>query len=124
MPVVAIVGSGLIGRAWANVFARAGWQADYPSLYNFLGPLLRTGSSANYEGYSNPEFDKLLDEGLGSKSTDDANAKFTEAQEILFQDLPNLPLWYSARQVVWSQNVTNVDSGWNGVIQYYNITAK
>ena len=105
-------------------FARAGWQADYPSLYNFLGPLLRTGSSANYEGYSNPEFDKLLDEGLGSKSTDDANAKFTEAQEILFQDLPNLPLWYSARQVVWSQNVTNVDSGWNGVIQYYNITAK
>ena len=42
----------------------------------------------------------------------------------MFQDLPNLPLWYSARQVVWSQNVTNVDSGWNGVIQYYNITAK
>jgi len=27
MPVVAIVGSGLIGRAWANVFARAGWHA-------------------------------------------------------------------------------------------------
>ena len=23
---VAIVGAGLIGRAWANVFARAGWQ--------------------------------------------------------------------------------------------------
>lgn len=105
-------------------FARAGWQADYPSLYNFLGPLLKTGASANYEGYSNPEFDKLLNEGLAAKSTDDANAKFTEAQEILFQDLPNLPLWYQARQVVWSENVTNVDSGWNGVIRYYNITAK
>ena len=26
MPVVAIIGSGLIGRAWANVFARSGWQ--------------------------------------------------------------------------------------------------
>lgn len=26
MPAVAIIGSGLIGRAWANVFARAGWQ--------------------------------------------------------------------------------------------------
>ncbi len=26
MSVVAIIGSGLIGRAWANVFARAGWQ--------------------------------------------------------------------------------------------------
>ncbi|MFJ6079168.1 ABC transporter substrate-binding protein [Pseudarthrobacter sp. NPDC092419] len=104
--------------------ARAGWQADYPSLYNFLGPLLGTGASSNYEGYSNPEFDKLLKEGLGAKSTDEANAKFTEAQEILFQDLPNIPLWYAARQVVWSENVSNVDTGWNGVIQYYNITAK
>jgi L-gulonate 3-dehydrogenase len=26
MPAVAIIGSGLIGRAWANVFARAGWK--------------------------------------------------------------------------------------------------
>lgn len=105
-------------------FTRAGWQADYPSLFNFLGPLLKTGASANYEGYSNPEFDKLLTEGLASKSTDDANKKFTQAQEILFKDLPNLPLWYQARQAVWSQNVTNVDSGWNGVLLYYNITAK
>lgn len=105
-------------------FTRAGWQADYPSLFNFLGPVLQTGASANYEGYSNPDFDKLLKEGLASKSTDDANKKFTQAQEILFKDLPNLPLWYQARQAVWSQNVTNVDSGWNGVLLYYNITAK
>ena len=28
MPTVAIVGAGLIGRSWAIVFARAGWQ-DY-----------------------------------------------------------------------------------------------
>ena len=27
MPRVAIIGSGLIGRAWAMVFARAGWEA-------------------------------------------------------------------------------------------------
>jgi 3-hydroxyacyl-CoA dehydrogenase len=26
MPVAAIIGAGLIGRAWANVFARGGWQ--------------------------------------------------------------------------------------------------
>jgi len=26
MPNAAIVGAGLIGRAWANVFARAGWN--------------------------------------------------------------------------------------------------
>ena len=26
MPTVGIIGAGLIGRAWANVFARAGWD--------------------------------------------------------------------------------------------------
>ena len=26
MSTVAIIGAGLIGRAWSNVFARAGWD--------------------------------------------------------------------------------------------------
>ncbi|NYE95090.1 oligopeptide transport system substrate-binding protein [Psychromicrobium silvestre] len=100
---------------------RAGWQADYPSLYNFLGPVLATGASSNYEGYSNPEFDKLLQEGLGAKTVEDGAKKFNEAQAILFQDLPNLPLWNNAVQVGWSTNVSNVDTDWRGVILYYNI---
>jgi oligopeptide transport system substrate-binding protein len=103
---------------------RAGWQGDYPSLYNFLGPLWGTNASSNYEKYSNPEFDKLLKEGLGSKTPEEANAKFNQAQEILFQDLPGLPLWYLNRPIVWSNNVVSADTGWNGSILYYNIEAK
>lgn len=101
---------------------RAGWQGDYPSLYNFLGPLLATGASSNYEEYSNPEFDQLLKDGLGAPSVDEANAKFNEAQEILFEELPNLPLWSNAVQVGWSSTVQNVDTDWRGVVQYNNIT--
>lgn len=101
---------------------RAGWQGDYPSLYNFLGPLLATGASSNYEEYSNPEFDKLLKEGLGAPSVDEANAKFNQAQEILFEDLPNLPLWSNAVQVGWSSKVQNVDTDWRGVVLYNQIT--
>src|ERR1700741_1167785 len=26
MPAIGVIGTGLIGRAWANVFARAGWD--------------------------------------------------------------------------------------------------
>ncbi len=103
---------------------RAGWQGDYPSLYNFLGPIWATGASSNYEKYSNPEFDKLLKEGLASKSTEEANAKFNAAQEILFEDLPGLPLWDYAKPIVWSNNVVKAETGWNGAILYYNITAK
>jgi oligopeptide transport system substrate-binding protein len=103
---------------------RAGWQGDYPSLYNFLGPVWATGASSNYEKYSNPEFDKLLKEGLAAKSTSEANDKFNQAQEILFQDLPGLPLWDYAKPIVWSNNVVKAETGWNGGILYYNITAK
>ncbi len=103
---------------------RAGWQGDYPSLYNFLGPIWATNASSNYEKYSNPEFDKLLKEGLAAKSTTEANEKFNQAQEILFEDLPGLPLWDYAKPIVWSNNVVKAETGWNGEILYYNITAK
>ena len=43
---------------------RTGWQADYPALFNFLGPLYATGAGSNDGDYSNPEFDALLKEGL------------------------------------------------------------
>ncbi|WP_426990140.1 peptide ABC transporter substrate-binding protein [Pseudarthrobacter sp. Y6] len=103
---------------------RSGWQGDYPSLYNFLGPVWATGASSNYEKYSNPEFDKLLKEGLAAKTTDEANAKFNQAQEVLFQDLPGLPLWDYTRPIVWSSHVVKAETGWNGGILYYDITAK
>jgi oligopeptide transport system substrate-binding protein len=103
---------------------RAGWQGDYPSLYNFLGPVWATGASSNYEKYTNPEFDKLLKEGLAAKTAEEANAKFNKAQEILFQDLPGLPLWYRATPIVWSNNVVKAETGWNGGVLYYNIEAK
>jgi oligopeptide transport system substrate-binding protein len=103
---------------------RAGWQGDYPSLYNFLGPIWATNASSNYEKYTNPEFDKLLQEGLAAKSTDEANAKFNQAQEVLFEDLPGLPLWDQARAIVWSNNVVKAETGWNGGIRYFDITAK
>ncbi|WP_077489975.1 peptide ABC transporter substrate-binding protein [Sinomonas mesophila] len=103
---------------------RAGWQGDYPSMYNFLGPVWATDASSNYEKYSNPEFDRLLREGLTSDTTEGANAKFNQAQEILFEDLPGLPLWDQNRAIVWSNNVIKAETGWNGAIRYFDIEAK
>ncbi|WP_104175805.1 ABC transporter substrate-binding protein [Arthrobacter sp. Y81] len=103
---------------------RTAWQGDYPSLYNFLGPVWKTGASANYEKFSYPEFDKLLQEGLGAKDTSEANAKFNRAQELLLKELPGLPLWYNNHPIVWSNNVVLAETGWNGAVLYYHILAK
>jgi oligopeptide transport system substrate-binding protein len=102
---------------------RTGWQADYPSLYNFMGPLYRTGAGSNDGNYSNPAFDAKLQEGLAAPSAEEGNTIFNEAQEILMQDLPVVPLWYMVRQAGWSDRIGNVEIGWNGVPIYYNITA-
>jgi oligopeptide transport system substrate-binding protein len=103
---------------------RAGWQADYPSLYNFLAPNYLTGAGSNYEGYSSPEFDALIREGSTAGDVDAATAKYQEAQELLLKDLPAIPLWYSNVTGVSADTVDNVVFGWDSVPLYHQITKK
>lgn len=114
----------LIGGKKLTGASRSGWQADYPSLYNFLGPLYGTGAGSNDGDYSSATFDAKLKEGLAAKTVEEGNKTFNEAQEILMKDLPVIPLWYQSSQTVWSNNVTNVQDGWNGVPLYYDISGK
>lgn len=102
--------------------ARSGWQADYPGLYNFLGPLYATGAGSNDGDYTNPEFDELISAGISNPDADAQIEDFTKAQEVLFQDLPAIPLWYSNVTGGFSENVDNVTFGWNSVPLYYQIT--
>jgi oligopeptide transport system substrate-binding protein len=101
---------------------RTGWQADYPGLYNFLGPIYATNAGSNDGDYSNPEFDQLLEEGSSAESVEEANEKFQQAQEILFQDLPAIPLWYSNVSAGSAPTVDNVEFGWNSVPLFHAIT--
>jgi oligopeptide transport system substrate-binding protein len=101
---------------------RTGWQADYPGLYNFLGPIYATNAGSNDGDYSNPEFDQLLEEGSSAPSVEEANEKFQQAQEILFEDLPAIPLWYSNVSAGSAATVDNVEFGWNSVPLLYEVT--
>src|SRR5674476_1080175 len=101
---------------------RSGWQADYPSLFNFLGPTYGTNAGSNDGDYTNPAFDQLLKDGSAATSVDAANTIFQKAQEILFKDLPAIPLWYSNVTGGSSATVTNVVFGWNSQPLYYQIS--
>lgn len=101
---------------------RAGWQADYPGLYNFLGPLYATGAGSNDGKYSDKAFDDLLAKGISETDEAARNATLLEAQSVLFEDLPSLPLWYSNVNGGWADGVQNVEFGWNSVPLYYEIT--
>jgi len=105
-----------------QVAFRTGWQADYPGLYNFLGPLYATNAGANDGDYSSAEFDQLLSDGITATDPSVANADFQKAQEVLLKDLPAIPLWYSNVNGGYAETVSNVEFGWNSVPLYYQIT--
>ncbi|MDO5031861.1 ABC transporter substrate-binding protein [Corynebacterium sp.] len=101
---------------------RTGWQADFPSLGNFLAPLYATNASSNDGDYSNPEFDKLLNEAATSATDEEAAKKYNEAQAILFEELPAIPLWYPNTTGGFSEAVGNAAFNWKGVPVYEAIT--
>lgn len=103
---------------------RTGWQADYPGKYNFLAPLYGTGAGSNDTEYSSADFDALLKKASSATSTEESNKILDQAQEILFKDLPVIPLWYANVVGGWSENVDKVVFNWKSVPVYPQITKK
>lgn len=103
---------------------RTGWMADYPSVGNFLTPLYATGASSNDGDYSNAEFDALISQAAGAETVEEGLELYGQSQEILLQDLPAIPLWYSNVNAGYSSNVDNVEIAWNSTPVYYQITKK
>ncbi|KIP51511.1 peptide ABC transporter substrate-binding protein, partial [Leucobacter komagatae] len=101
---------------------RSGWQGDFPTQANFLSPLYSTGGSSNYEGYSSAAFDAKLGEAAAASSIEESIDLYHEAQEILLEDLPAIPLWYSNAVGVWGDDLENVVFGWDSVPLHHQIT--
>lgn len=101
---------------------RAGWQADWPSLANFLAPIYFTGAGSNDAFYSNPEFDDLMRQINAAESVDESNALVTRAQAILFEDLPGIPLWVENAVGGYAEGVDNVEFAWNRQVLMHLVT--
>lgn len=100
---------------------RTGWQADYPSMLNYLGPIYATGAGSNDGDYSNKDFDKLIQDA--SAETGDARYKLiSEAQTILLKDLPAIPLWYQNATAVTSKDLKGFEFNWKQKPDYYKLT--
>ncbi|MFI1799798.1 ABC transporter substrate-binding protein [Streptomyces sp. NPDC020379] len=87
---------------------RSGWQMDYPLIQNFLQPLYYTDASSNYGKFSDPRFDKLVDEANAESSADKADATFQDAEKILAEQMPAIPLWYQNGSAGYSEKLSEV----------------
>ncbi len=95
--------------------ARAGWTGNYNDPNAFL-ELFQTGSPTNRTGWSNLEYDELLKKAAKEKSV---KARFTlleQAESILLEELPVIPLYYYKRNCLKSAKV----KGWYPNLEDYH----
>lgn len=100
---------------------RSGWQADYPSILQFLEPNYTTRASNNDARYSNPEFDQLLLDAEKELSLAAALPKIVAAQTILLNDLPAIPIYQRVQVSAFARGTTG-EVMWNGMINYAAVT--
>ncbi|GGU72592.1 peptide ABC transporter substrate-binding protein [Streptomyces litmocidini] len=103
---------------------RAGWQMDYPLIQNFLQPLYYTNASSNDGKYSNPKFDKLVDQANAETDAPKAVGIFQQAEEVLKGDMGAIPLWYQNGSAGYSDRVENVSLNPFSVPVYDQIKVK
>jgi oligopeptide transport system substrate-binding protein len=79
---------------------RAGWVGDYLDPFTFLS-IWQTGDGNNQTGWSNVRYDGLMQASLRERDTARRLALLKEAESILLDELPVLPVyWYVRNQLI------------------------
>ena len=105
---------------------RSGWQPDYPSAENYLvanyASAAADGNGSNDGDYKNSEFDDLCSKAAAAQTTDEANKLYQQAQEVLLNDLPAVPLYYANAYGVAATGVSGFEMNWQNLPVYENMT--
>jgi ABC-type transport system substrate-binding protein len=82
------------------LFFRGSWIADYPDAENYLSVFYsKNPAPPNYTRYRNPQFDALFEEALAENNDSLRYKLYQQADQVMIQDAPVVPLWYD--KVVW-----------------------
>jgi len=103
----------------AQIF-RAGWCPDYNDANNYLRDVYRSDSIYNYGKYTNPEFDKLLDEARVETDPAVRLEKYTRAETLLnIDDAGIMTLYYPVRAQLTVPTLQR-DFSFSGVEYFWN----
>lgn len=87
---------------------RSGWLSDYPLNVNFMKELFDSRSSTNNGRFEDDEVDQLFAEGDSAASLDETVEAYQEAEEVLFERMPAIPLWFQNVNGGYSEHVEDV----------------
>jgi ABC-type transport system substrate-binding protein len=76
-------------------FFRGSWIADYPDAENYLSVFYsKNPAPPNYTRYNNPAFDAVFEKALTETNDSIRYQLYQEADRIMMEDAPVVPLWY------------------------------
>tara|TARA_B100000927_G_scaffold45100_7_gene32554 strand:- start:983 stop:2545 length:1563 start_codon:yes stop_codon:yes gene_type:complete len=86
--------------------SRAGWIGDYVDPNTFLSMWV-TGDSNNNTGWSNTEYDRLMEESGLISDPKERYARLREAEQVLLDEVPILPIYWYTRTYLIHPDVKN-----------------
>jgi oligopeptide transport system substrate-binding protein len=104
-----------------------GWCADYPDPQNWLSVYWKTGAFGERIGYSNADFDALVNEADTSTDAAKRAELYQQAQDLLVAGAPVAFFWNNVNSYLvkpWVKGVqtTPQDAGWAGSYAPESIT--
>jgi ABC-type oligopeptide transport system substrate-binding subunit len=94
------------------------WSADYPHAHDFLGLLLRSGSSANVGQWSDGEFDSLIEAAAATADPDEQTRLYDQAQQIVREDVPLIPVGYGDSWALSREGLAGATVSGVGLLRY------
>jgi peptide/nickel transport system substrate-binding protein len=95
---VEVVQKSLLLQMTANssaLFFRGSWIADYPDAENYLSVFYsKNPAPPNYTRYKNPQFDAMFEKALTEDNDSLRYKLYRQADQIMINDAPVVPLWY------------------------------
>lgn len=96
-----------------HYIARRGWIADYVDPSNFFEVFLST-SGNNNSGWKNAEYDELMQKIKDESNREARFALFDEANSLLAEEMPILPIYYYSDINLVAKNV----KGWHNNVMH------
>jgi oligopeptide transport system substrate-binding protein len=87
---------------------RAGWIADYNDAQSYLFLSQTSTKQQNYSRFSNPEYDRLMDEASLTADAGKRAALLEQAERILLEEMPVIPVYFYVSKNLVSTKV----KGW------------
>jgi peptide/nickel transport system substrate-binding protein len=102
----------------ANIFW---WDVDPEALYS-LYHSSQIEQGFNWCHYTNPEVDKLLEQGYIEGDNEKRMALYEQAQILIMDDAPLIPVWGKRQLMAGQKSITGIDFNLSVYPLYYNTT--